>query len=167
MTAGKNHHHKRGTDCQRRKRTRPMADDGAPNGQHQEKGSDEFSDVLIHHRPPLGSRLSRLRPWVVCGFAAGGGQSTGAPNDVVSFLSILSSIGASVGELALNGASAIFGCGCTGPFSLAVSEALCYLVASRVGEQLECQSLSKEYSLRCISIKTVLLAGYLGACSKY
>ena len=94
-------------------------------------------------------------------------SSTGAPNDVVSFLSILSSIGASVGELALNGASAIFGCGCTGPFSLAVSEALCYLVASRVGEQLECQSLSKEYSLRCISIKTVLLAGYLGACSKY
>jgi hypothetical protein len=103
---------------------------------------------------------------VVCGFTAGGQQSTGALNDVVSFLSILSSIGASVGELALNGASPFFGCGCTF-FPLAVSEALDYLVASRVGEQLEYQSLSKEHSLQCIWIKTVSLAGYLGAYGKY
>jgi hypothetical protein len=48
MTAGKNHDHERGTDCQRGQRTGTVADDGAPNGQNQEKGSDEFSEVLVH-----------------------------------------------------------------------------------------------------------------------
>jgi hypothetical protein len=37
MPARKNHHHERGTDCQRGERTGTLADDRAPNGQNQKK----------------------------------------------------------------------------------------------------------------------------------
>jgi hypothetical protein len=48
MPARENHDHERGTDCQRGDRTGTVADDRAPNCQNQEKGPDEFSDVLVH-----------------------------------------------------------------------------------------------------------------------
>jgi hypothetical protein len=53
MTTRKNHHHERGTDRQRSERTGALADDCTPNSQNQEKGSDEFSDVLVHDLPPV------------------------------------------------------------------------------------------------------------------
>jgi hypothetical protein len=52
MAARKNHHHERGTDCQRGERTGTVADDRAPNGQNQKKGPDKFSDVLVHKQSP-------------------------------------------------------------------------------------------------------------------
>jgi hypothetical protein len=52
MTARKNHHHERGTYRQRGKRTGAAADDRAPNGQNQEEGPDEFSEVLVHDLSP-------------------------------------------------------------------------------------------------------------------
>src|ERR1700689_1357755 len=61
MTARENHHHKRGTDCQRGERSGAVADDRAPNCQNQEKGPNEFSEVLVHELPRFDSRLSRSR----------------------------------------------------------------------------------------------------------
>jgi hypothetical protein len=52
MTARKDHHHERGTDCQRGEGTGTVADDRAPNCQNQEKGPDEFSEVFVHDLPP-------------------------------------------------------------------------------------------------------------------
>jgi hypothetical protein len=52
MTAGKDHHHERGTDRQRGKGTGTVAGDRAPNGYNQEEGPDEFSEVLAHDLSP-------------------------------------------------------------------------------------------------------------------
>jgi hypothetical protein len=49
-------------------------------------------------------------------------------------------------------------------FSLAVSEALGYLIASRMGEQLQCQNLSEQKSLRGAWIRTAHLADIFSAC---
>jgi hypothetical protein len=53
MSTGKNHDHERRTNCQRGERTGTVAGDGAPDGQNQEKGSNKFSDVLMHKQPPF------------------------------------------------------------------------------------------------------------------
>jgi len=48
MAAGKDHDHERGADGQGRDNPSPAADDRATNGENQEEGSDQFSDVFIH-----------------------------------------------------------------------------------------------------------------------
>jgi hypothetical protein len=46
MSACKNHHHKRGTDCYRGKRAGAVADDRIPNGQNQKESPDELTYLL-------------------------------------------------------------------------------------------------------------------------
>src|ERR1700692_4471497 len=64
MTARKDHHHKRGTDCQRGERTGTLADDRAPNCQNQEEGSDKFSHVLLHKQSPSTLDVAGAPRWL-------------------------------------------------------------------------------------------------------
>jgi hypothetical protein len=48
VASGKNHHHERRTDGERRNHARTRANSRAANCQDKEKRSDEFRDIFVH-----------------------------------------------------------------------------------------------------------------------
>ena len=48
VASGKNHHHQGRADSERRDDAATTIDDCTPDGEHEEKGSDEFHNILVH-----------------------------------------------------------------------------------------------------------------------